>query len=277
MNHEPIRSDRPPRALPLAVSLALHAALGLFLLSIPVAPADDRRPSIELTDRQLPAPPEPKAKPPAPKPPAPEPPKEATLQKEKTEPRAVKHERAHKRAHKRAKRPAPPPPPGKPESETEPDVDTGAKRFGIEMEGTAKAPPGHGVEVPEGGSPSGDPSARRVGKGKPTGKRRGFKKKYEPGEAAPVAVVTSRPGVKKRVQAVYPPRMRELEIEGRVVLQLTIDGKGKVVAVKVLKSLRKPLDQAAIKAARQMLFSPAKVGSTPVKVKIPYTFTFVLD
>lgn len=122
---------------------------------------------------------------------------------------------------------------------------------------------------------SGDPRAKRIGKGKPTGT--GFKKTYRPGEQAPVAVITSKPKPLKRVVPAYPERMRELEIEGRVRLLLTIDGNGRVIKAKVIKSLRKELDDEAVKAAKKMLFAAAKVNGVPVTVTIPYTFTFVLD
>jgi TonB family protein len=167
-----------------------------------------------------------------------------------------------------------PPPKGMENAKTPPGPKTGLK-FGLEMGNSVTAPPGKGVAVPQGGSLRGDPNVKRMGKGKPTG--RGFKKTYQPGERAPVAVITTKPKPLKRVVPNYSERMRELEIEGRVRLLLTVNGKGRVSKVKVLKGLRKELDDEAVKAAKKMLFAPAKVNGVPVTVTIPYTFTFVLD
>lgn len=264
----------PRRAASWVASLAIHGGIAAVIALLPPqVMAPKKLTPIELTDRELerpkpppppPEPPKPKAEEPKPEP-APEPPPKKVV-------------RRQPRKQPPPKPPAEPPPsePQEPPSDKPPD--TGPKTFGLTLEGTTTAAPGEGVAVPQGDSMAVAPTIRKRGKKKVENKKpTGFKKTYQRGEMAPVAVITTRPRVLKRVQADYPERMRELGIEGRVVLELTIDADGNVINIKVLKSLRPELDEAAKAAARKMRFAPATVSGTAVKVKIPYTFTFVLD
>jgi protein TonB len=236
----------------------------MFLL--PAEAVQRQYKTIELTQRRLrPPPPPPPEKLEPPDPPKPKP-----------APKLVAMQRTPPKPQKPPEEP-PPEPPVKPPPTQPPAV---PPSFGLKLSGTARAPAGQGVQVPEGNTLRVSPKQRtKKPKQGPTAKvaRPGFKKDYTPGEKAPLAVVTTMPWVAKRVPAEYPEKARDLEIEGRVVLELTVDGTGKVVAVKVVKSLHPLLDKAAIAAARKMQFRPGTVNGTPVEVKIPYTFTFVLD
>ncbi|MCC6747014.1 MAG: energy transducer TonB [Deltaproteobacteria bacterium] len=257
--------EKPARVLPWLVTFAVHGALALLTALLPQPPAPERRPPIELTSRKLPerravTPPTPRPEEPKP----PEPPRRAT--RRKVTPSEVEVP---------AKKPAEPPPEGDPASKTPAAPDTGAAVPGVDMAGGTRAPAGQGVQVPAAPKGPVTPGARRVGQG--TREGRGFKKDYQKGEQAPVAVVTTMPQVLRRIEATYPERVRELGIEGRVVLELSVDGAGKVTAARVIRGLHPELDAAAVVAAKQMLFAPARVGGTAVAVKIPYTFTFVLD
>jgi TonB family protein len=247
------------------LSLALHGALAgvVFLM-----PAQARRtPSrpIEVVTRKLPEPPKPE-------PPKPEP------AKVEPEVRPAPTKVAMNRQLPKAEPKTDPEPEPKAEPKGPPPEDTGPKTFGLKMEGTTKAAPGTGVAIPRGDSIRVSPTITKKGpEKKREEKPTGFKQSYGRGEEAPVAVVTVQPKVLRQVTAEYPEQMKELGIEGRVVLELTIDGSGKVAGVKVLTGLRAELDAVAVAAARKLLFSPATVNGVPVKIKIPYTFTFVLD
>ncbi|MBW2734786.1 MAG: energy transducer TonB [Deltaproteobacteria bacterium] len=253
----------------MLLSLLLHGGFAVASHLLPASHVDRDAP-MEIVQRELPKKNKPKK-----------------LEKKKVEkkeeeakkelPKKVEKKIAPKK--KRPNKPAPPADPepqGKPESKTPAAPDTGAKTFGLDMQGTTTAAPGTGVAIPQGQTLQQDPRVRRIGKGRPDAKP-GFKKDYKPGERAPLAVVTTRPKKLKDVQPRYPEHLRDLEIEGRVVLKLTIDGNGKVVDAKVLKGLHKELDAEAIKAAKQLRFSPGKAGGVPIKMDITYTFTFVLD
>ena len=81
----------------------------------------------------------------------------------------------------------------------------------------------------------------------------------------------------KNVRPPYPEDLRELEVEGLVALELVIDEAGRVVSVKILRRLHPTLDRLAREAAAELEFAPATVDGTPVRVKIPWEFVFVLE
>lgn len=77
--------------------------------------------------------------------------------------------------------------------------------------------------------------------------------------------------------AEYPADVRRLGVQGRVVLELTVDEDGRVAAARVLKSLHPKLDEAATVAARALRFAPGTLDDRPVRVRIPYSYVFVLE
>ena len=251
-------------AAPLVASVFLHGGLVGLLFALPGPRRDERPlPPMELSEKKLDEKKEEKKEEPEP-------------ETRKVEPVKVAAVRPMKR--KRVRRRQPPPTHTEPEPNTDPTPqpeDTGPKTFGLKFKGTATAAPGTGVAVPRGDSVAVSPKIRK--RGKKVKKPKGFKKEYKKGELAPMAVLTTRPSLLKNVEAEYPERVKDLGIEGRVKLRLTIDHKGKVVKVKLLRSLHPKLDEVALKAARKLVFSPATVNGVPVKHIITYTFTFTLD
>lgn len=251
--------------LPWILSLLLHGALAVVLLILPAQANQPRLQTLELVDRPPPPPPlEPKTEPPPPL------------------PRVVAMERV-----RRPQRAEPPPPPVEPVEPTpprpSPPQTAPPPSFGLKLSGTATAAPGQGVQVPEGDTLRTSPGQRRPKdskKGEPTrgpAGRPGFRKVYGKGDNAPLAVATTMPTLLKKEIPPYPEKAKELGIEGRVVLEVTVNGDGKVIAVRVVTSLHPLLDAAATKAARKMRFAPGTVNGTPVTLKIPVPFTFVLD
>ncbi|MEO0081107.1 MAG: energy transducer TonB [candidate division WOR-3 bacterium] len=74
----------------------------------------------------------------------------------------------------------------------------------------------------------------------------------------------------------YPEMARNAGIEGQVVVKALVDVTGDVIEAEVLKSSgNQTLDAAAVEAAYQAKFSPAKQRDQPVRVyvSIPYRFT----
>jgi len=217
---------------------------------------------IELTSKKLPPPPPPKEEP---KPDPPRQPSPTRVAMQRTPPRPVE----------------PPPEPTEPTPTPRPDQpEAPPPSFGLKLSGTSTAPSGQGVQVPEGDTLRTSPTQRRPKTKKdekrPVG-RPGFRKKYGKGEKAPLAVATTLPRMLKKVVPPYPEKAKELGIEGRVILELTVDGEGRVVGVRVVSSLHPLLDAVAVDAARKMRFAPGTVNGTPVSLKIPVPFTFVLD
>ncbi len=89
------------------------------------------------------------------------------------------------------------------------------------------------------------------------------------GEGVPVPKKT------KHVQPVYPAEALAQGIRGIVILDIVVDGRGKVAATSVLRSVA-GLDEAAIAAARQWEYEPTKVDGKPVSVRLTVPITFSL-
>jgi TonB family protein len=89
------------------------------------------------------------------------------------------------------------------------------------------------------------------------------------GEGVPVPKKT------KHVQPVYPAEALAQGIRGIVILDIVIDGRGKVSSTSVLRSVP-GLDEAAIAAARQWEYEPTKIDGKPVSVRLTVPITFSL-
>jgi TonB family protein len=252
-----------------SVSIVLHGSLAAFVIWLPTEnKLASQRPNIEIIQRKLPE---------IPPPPLPDPiPKAADSPVPKVQAPTVRS-----RVTKARSRATPPQAKAEPKHQpTDTAENTGPQTFGIQMSGTTSAAPGQGVQIPEGQSLSVSPKITRRGKPRPqqaAPRSSGFKSHYAPGEEAPTAALTTEPRVLKKIAAEYPEKMKELGIEGRVVLEIVVNAHGRVAEAKILKSLHPQLDAVALTAVKQMLFRPATVNGAPVTTKIPYTFTFVLD
>lgn len=93
------------------------------------------------------------------------------------------------------------------------------------------------------------------------------------GAAAEARPATSPPRLVSRVNPVYPRDAGDLE--GSVVLEVSIGTDGKVGNIKVLSGLHPAYDGAAVDAVRQWVFEPALDGGKPVEVRYTLTIRFV--
>ncbi len=87
--------------------------------------------------------------------------------------------------------------------------------------------------------------------------------------------VSEKPVLIKKAVPRYPDLARKAQIEGKVVVTVTIDKKGNVESAKIFKSVPM-LDEAAQTAALQCKFKPAKQRDKFVKVKMNIPFDFHL-
>ncbi len=87
--------------------------------------------------------------------------------------------------------------------------------------------------------------------------------------------VSEKPVLVKKAVPQYPDLARKAQIEGKVVITVTIDKKGNVENAKVFKSVPM-LDEAAMAAAMMCRFKPAKQRDKFVKVKMNIPFDFHL-
>lgn len=227
------------RAAVLPLSVLAHGVLALLLVALPLARSADL-PRLELTGVFL-----------APAPPAPPPPP----------PRAKAH-------------------PAKPGNRIRP-VAAAATRAA----GALVAPVDIPVSIPEepmaawGGAEDGVEGG--VEGGVPGGYPRGVigDALYSiiGDETAPVRPIgeVRMPRLVRRVEPVYPEIARQSRVQGTVILEATTDIDGRVVAVRVLRSIPL-LDAAAVDAVRQWLYEPLVVNGRPRAVVFTVTLRFEL-
>jgi protein TonB len=86
------------------------------------------------------------------------------------------------------------------------------------------------------------------------------------------------PEPKKIIQPTYPSMAKQRGSEGKVILYLLIDVDGHVKQVDVARSSGfEDLDQAAVEAAKQFMFTPAQApGGRAVRVWVMYPISFKL-
>jgi protein TonB len=94
-------------------------------------------------------------------------------------------------------------------------------------------------------------------------------------EAAPVRVVGRMPKLLKRVEPDYPEIAQQARVQGTVILEATTDVYGRVVSVKILRSVPL-LDGAAIDAVRRWIYEPMVINGRPRGVTFTVTVRFEL-
>lgn len=91
-----------------------------------------------------------------------------------------------------------------------------------------------------------------------------------------IADLDRQPRCIKKGQLIYPPELKQFELNGEVRLLVLINRDGRVKVLEVDKSAHPAFDRAAIRAAESSLYeSPLKAGS-PVSVRfyLPVKFKF---
>lgn len=87
--------------------------------------------------------------------------------------------------------------------------------------------------------------------------------------------LTNREEVRRLLVEAYPPLLKQAGIGGQILVWEHVDHTGQVISARIDQgSGQPPLDSAAIYVARQMKFTPARNGSTPVDawIKLPIIF-----
>ncbi|MBZ0269149.1 energy transducer TonB [bacterium] len=86
------------------------------------------------------------------------------------------------------------------------------------------------------------------------------------------------PKIKRFVKPEYPSLARTAGIEGIVVVKITVDEKGRVIAASILKSVAEGIfDNAALEAVRKWTFEPAEQSGNKVKATITVPLDFGLE
>jgi len=84
------------------------------------------------------------------------------------------------------------------------------------------------------------------------------------------------PVVTRSAEPKYPELARKAEVEGTVMVMVTIDEQGNVISAWVAESSAEVLNEAAVEAAYKFKFTPAKQRDVPVKATISIPFRFSL-
>ena len=75
----------------------------------------------------------------------------------------------------------------------------------------------------------------------------------------------------------YPELARRARLAGVVILEATIDREGRVTNVNILRGLGLGLDEAAVKAVEQWMYTPTFYNGRPVEVLLTVTVQFQLQ
>src|SRR5262249_15437009 len=99
-----------------------------------------------------------------------------------------------------------------------------------------------------------------------------------PPPAAPVRVGGNikTPTQVKKVNPVYPAIAQSARVQGVVIIEATIGPTGAVQDAKVLRSIPL-LDQAALDAVKQWVYTPTLLNGVPVPVIMTVTVNFTLQ
>jgi protein TonB len=98
-----------------------------------------------------------------------------------------------------------------------------------------------------------------------------------PSEFAPVddESVAELPEAYFKPEPIYPEIAKRMGIEGKVLVKIGIDRRGTIKSVRILQKAGYGMDEAAVKAAWQHKFRPARgVDGKPVDYAISYSFKF---
>ncbi len=95
--------------------------------------------------------------------------------------------------------------------------------------------------------------------------------RYEP---VNLGTVTMAPKILQKKRIPYPRSAERAGIEGVVDLKIVVDTKGRVQEAEVVRGPGFGLNEAALAAVKECLFSPARVGDRPVAVQMIYKYEF---
>jgi protein TonB len=84
------------------------------------------------------------------------------------------------------------------------------------------------------------------------------------------------PEIVKRVNPIYPPIAQSARVQGVVIIEAIIGPNGRVTEARVLRG-QPLLDQAALDAVKQWVYTPTLLNNVPVPVIMTVTVNFTLQ
>jgi TonB family protein len=106
-----------------------------------------------------------------------------------------------------------------------------------------------------------------------------FTPEMEPAKAAkkPAGPVDVPVAIQEKPTPIYTPEARQLHLEGEVLLEVVFTASGRVRVVRLLRGLGHGLDEAAMRAAEKIRFSPAQRDHQPVDTVATLHIVFQLS
>ncbi len=86
-----------------------------------------------------------------------------------------------------------------------------------------------------------------------------------------------KPTILKKVKATYPKEASTSGIHGTVLLSMVFHADGKIGNIRVIRGLPDGLSEAAIEAARQLVFKPAEKDGVPISVRMSVEYGFNIE
>jgi protein TonB len=175
--------------------------------------------------------------------------------------------------------PPPPPPPPAPKAaqapKTPPKTMTEPPKFTAPVEVPAEIKPEEGLDLGVEGGVAGGVEGGVPG-GVVGGVVGGLPEAPPPPQAVRVGGQIKEPKKIKDVQPAYPDIAKQARVQGVVILECTISPQGRVSDVKMLRGIPL-LNEAAIAAVRQWVYTPTLLNGVPVPVIMTVTVNFRLQ
>ncbi|MCG8556018.1 MAG: energy transducer TonB [Proteobacteria bacterium] len=252
-------------AVLLAVALGVHVAVALAIAGVNRLLDDgakqlrEERIKVAIVEQKPPPPPPPEPKPkPKPKPEQPTP-----KPKRRPKPKPLVRER-----------PRPPPQP------TPPAPSPPRRIVGLRFESTVQAGKGPGFAVGNTllGQTAGTASDPKLARAVPPPAPRAAATNRRASYVAQKGDSIELPRWIGRVKPEYPELLRAQNIEGQVVLEVRIDRRGRVVAVKIVKaSPHAEFNANAVEAAYRQRYTPARKNGKPFVYTLAYPVKYRLN
>lgn len=102
-------------------------------------------------------------------------------------------------------------------------------------------------------------------------------KAYASDRYAPLHAVDTAPIVEREFKIPYPDEARRADVEGSVVVRISLGADGTVLKASLVSGPGYGLNEAALAAIRKFRFRPAMKGGEAVGTDMTYTYTFLLD
>lgn len=96
-------------------------------------------------------------------------------------------------------------------------------------------------------------------------------------EIQPLFKLTRVPGFARKVEPIYPAKERNSGTQASVLAEVTLNSRGEVINVRIVKSGGSLFDEAVKLALQKSSFLPAMMGTKPVATRIMVPFRFNLN